>query len=104
MAEIREIALGIATVITSSNEPEPFPVILKGQSLPDAALLIRAVINECADAGLTLQKVEVGIELLHHLRDGHLPERSCRGVQIVGVDELSTQLLFYRQSPRRSLA
>ena len=98
MAEIREIALGLATVLTSSREPEPLPVTLRGQSLADAAVLIRTVIRECADAAIALQKVEVGTELLRHLRDSHLPEGSYLGVDIAESDQLGSELLFYRKS------
>lgn len=99
MAEIREAAIGIASVLRSSSSPEPFPVTMKNQSLANAALLVREIIRECADAEVPLHSVKVGTELLHHLRDGHLPEPTYLGVRIEGADDLGTELLFYRHPP-----
>lgn len=99
MAELREIAIGLATVLMSSKEPEPFPVTLKGQSLADAALLLRATIRECADAGVALCKVEVPPELSRHLRDSHLPDCSYLGVDITARNDNVCELVFYRESP-----
>ncbi len=81
------------------SSPEPFPIVLANQSVADAALIVRNVIRECVDAGVSLHTVKVGRELIRNLRDGHLPERSWLGVEIEGGDELGTELLFYRQSP-----
>lgn len=99
MAEIREVAIGIATVLKSTTSPEPFPVTLKNQSLADAALLVRSIVRECTDAGVPLHMVKVGTELLQHMLDGHLPESSYLGVRVAGDAELGTELLFYRMRP-----
>lgn len=98
MAEIREIAIGLATVLKTSREPEPLPITLRGQSLADAALLVRCVIRECSDAGVSLHKVEGPPELLRYMRDGHLPGGSYLGVQLIEATDLGTELRFYRKA------
>jgi hypothetical protein len=99
MAGNREVAIGIATVLSSTSTPEPLPLVLSNQSLADAALILRNVIRECADAGVSLHTVKVGPELLRHLRDGLLPGPSYLGVQTASDDNLGTELLLYRKAP-----
>lgn len=98
MAEIREIALAMAVILRTSADPEPLPVALKGESLADAALLVRTIIRECSDAGVSLHKIEMGSDLLRHLRDGHLPDESYLDVQLVSRADLASDLLLYRTS------
>lgn len=100
MAGIREIALGLTSVLISSRQPDPLPVTLKGQSLADVALLIRSVIRECADTDVPLRKVEIGTDLLRRLLNDYLLTSPYLGVRILGVDRLGTELLFYRRGAR----
>lgn len=86
----------VATALGATSEPEPFPVVLKGQSLDDAALIVREIIRECVDAGVPLSRVEVGLELMRHLRDSHLPVPSHLGVELAVGDELRMELLLFR--------
>lgn len=103
MAEIREVAIALATALGATSEPEPFPVVLKGQSLADAALIVREIIRECVDAGVPLSMVKVGPELMRHLRDSHLPGPTYLGVELTVDDALETELLLFRGHATRGL-
>jgi hypothetical protein len=58
MLELRELAFQIACALRA-GEPEPLRVELWHQSPDSAAYLVRAVIGECRDAGIRLEKVKV---------------------------------------------
>jgi hypothetical protein len=58
MPELRELAFRIACALRA-NGPEPLCVELWHQSPDNAAYLVRAVINECRDAGISLERVRV---------------------------------------------
>src|SRR3954468_14930277 len=58
MLELRERAFQIACALRA-GEPEPLRVELWHQSPDSAAYLVRAVIDECRDAGIGLEKVGV---------------------------------------------
>lgn len=68
----------------------------QGPSRADAALILRELIRECTDAGVALRKVEIGHELMRHLRDSHLPEPHYLGVEIAVGEDLGTQILLFR--------
>lgn len=98
MAEMGEVALGMATVMGLGGRPKPFPVMFRGYSLADASLLLRSVLRECSEANIKLSRVEVPTALLRNLRDGHLPEPSYLGVQIVDGGYGGTEILFHRET------
>lgn len=99
MATLSEIALGIATVLQSAAEPEPFPVTLRGQSLEDGAFLLKAIIRECRDADIHLQKVEADPELWRHMRDHSSSDfASYMDVPIQNAADLHAELRFFRRS------
>ena len=58
MPELRELAFRIACALRAEG-PEPLRVELWHQSPYSAAYLVRAVIDECRDAGIGLEKVGV---------------------------------------------
>ena len=58
MPELRELAFRIACALRADG-PEPLRVELWHQSPDSAAYLVRAVINECRDAGIRLERVRV---------------------------------------------
>jgi hypothetical protein len=58
MPELRELAFRIACSLRADG-PEPLRVELWHQSPDSAAYLVRAVINECRDAGIRLERVRV---------------------------------------------
>ena len=47
MAGLQEIARGIASVLQGSPAPEPLPVTFVGQSIEQAAELLRRIVGEC---------------------------------------------------------
>ena len=57
MAGIAEISIGLATVLGASPTPEPLYVELRGQTVSEAVLLIRRVIDECSDGDIKLSLV-----------------------------------------------
>jgi hypothetical protein len=64
MANLREIAIGIAQVLSSTSEPEPLEVQLPGESPENVGYLLEFIVNECVDAGIKLSKVSVSPEFL----------------------------------------
>jgi hypothetical protein len=58
MPELRELAFRIACELRA-DEPEPLCVELWHQSPDTAAYLVGAVIDECREAGIRLEKVRV---------------------------------------------
>ena len=58
MPELRELAFRIACALRGDG-PEPLRVKLWHQSPDSAAYLVRAVIDECRDAGIRLEMVRV---------------------------------------------
>lgn len=95
MAELKEIAIGIAQVIQFSDKPEPLPIELWNEPPSHAANLVRHVIDECMDAGVRLQcvKVDEGCWQAWVL-DGVEP--SHRGVPLRKDPNLQQRLEFYR--------
>ena len=59
MLELRDLALGIAAALQAVTEPEPLAVNLWNHSPETAAYLVKAVLEECSDAGITLARVRV---------------------------------------------
>jgi hypothetical protein len=59
MLELRDLALGIAAALQAVAEPEPLAVNLWNHSPETAAYLVKAVLEECSDAGITLARVRV---------------------------------------------
>ena len=58
MPELRELAFRIACDLRA-REPEPLCVELWHQSPDSAAYLVKAVVDECRDVGIRLEKVRV---------------------------------------------
>ena len=59
MLELRDLALGIAAALQAVTEPEPLAVNLWNHSPETAAYLVKAVLEECSDAGIILARVRV---------------------------------------------
>lgn len=87
MAGLKEMAIGIATVLHSTDEPEPLPVQFRGETLENAAYLIEAVVRECTHAEIALDRVQVDEELLAFMRSNSadLPVRIGGGADPVEV-------------------
>jgi hypothetical protein len=96
MASLDEIALGIATAL-AGVAPEPLPVQLRGQTIDQAAYLVRTVSRECADAGIVLRRIKVDAELFRFLS---VPGAPALGCPLAGGGH-PAEVLFFR-SPTTS--
>lgn len=70
------MAIGIASALASVTL-DPLPVQLRGLSLDAAAYLVRAVVRECTDAGISLHSVKVDAELFAWLTADDTPMFAC---------------------------
>ena len=98
MAGMAEIAIGIAAELGGTRSPEPLPVNLDGQSPVDAALLLRSIIRECSDAGISIHKVVVPAEVLQLMRQTDEAARSYLGVPLVEAPLGVVEFWLYRHS------
>ena len=98
MLELRELAFRIACALRAEG-PEPLCVELWHQSPDSAAYLVRAVINECRDAGIRLERVRVDRYVAVALH-GPFGWRSWvhDGVRLEVGDALFQQADFYRSA------
>jgi len=98
MPELRELAFRIACALRADG-PEPLRVELWHQSPGSAAYLVRAVINECRDAGIRLERVSVDRYVAVALH-GPFDRRSWAydGVRLEVGDALFQQADFYRSA------
>ena len=97
MASLDEIAIGIATAL-ASIAPKPLPVQLRGQTIDEAAYLVRAVVRECADAGIHLHRVLIDAELHRWLAEAD--DRLLDWLLRSGAP--SGQALFFRRRHPRT--
>ena len=67
MAGPHEIALGIANVLGKPGLPNPMSISFRGQSLESAAEVVRAIVSECDDASIGIEKIELDADLHRHL-------------------------------------
>ena len=100
MANIEEIALGIAHVLIATDKPEPMIVTVRGQDDLETARMIKRVIDECADADRDLWAVCVAKRLLPFFcprEDTGQP--IYRNVPLVRASGLGHHVEFYRLDP-----
>ena len=67
MAGPHEIALGIASVLGKPGLPNPMSISFRGQSLESAAEVVRAIISECDDANIEIEKIVLDPDLHRHM-------------------------------------
>jgi len=84
MGTMREIGLGVSTVLATANIPEPLAIDLWDGDPQEAALLVRSVLAECHDSGLPLKVVRVPILVWDHPTTG----RTYPRLQILTLAEL----------------
>lgn len=65
MADTYELAQAICTVI--QTVPKPVPITLKNQTVEEAAAIIGAVVERCAEDGVTLESIVVDLALAEQL-------------------------------------
>ncbi len=92
MANAKEVALGITSVLGSTRSPDPLPITFRGQALPEAAAIVIAIVHECRDADIALNRVVVDPELYQEVRSRapHLDAQTVSDGSLEGV------ALFYR--------
>lgn len=97
MIELRGLAFQIACALRAEG-PEPLRLELWHQSPDSAAHLIRAVIDECRDAGIRLARVSVDryVAVALYRPPGH------RGCTLDGVRVETDDTLFQFVEFRRS--
>ena len=96
MAELQEIALGIAGVLQHSPLPEPLPITFRGQTLGDGADVVLRIVAECMDADISLSHVALDPALWGFLQANRQP----MAVPLVSALQLSGEALFYRGKVR----
>jgi hypothetical protein len=99
MATMKEIGLGITTVLQASPAPEPLYVDLWNEHPDDAAELIRAGLAECHDGDIPLKLVRVPTavwELLSPISAGIVRPLSAR---VEADASLGARLEFWRKEP-----
>ncbi len=90
MAAAQEIGIGMASLLAMDAGPEPLPLSFRGQTLDEAGEIVLAILAECKDAQISLNRVEGDPHLCRHIvRDVHVPLRA--NPQLVG------EMLFYRR-------
>ena len=96
MAGPHEIALGIASILGKPGLPNPMSISFRGQSLESAAEVVRAIVSECADASIGIEKIELDGDLHRHM----IGQRDhTNAVPLEACDNLVGEIrLFARQS------
>ena len=93
MAGPSEIGIGVAQVLSSGSGPNPFPLSFRGQSVAEGAEIVVAVLDECADADISLESVELDPELYLALAGRHFGS-----VTLIENAELQCEVRFIRAS------
>lgn len=98
MAGMKEMALGIASALRGGMGPNPLPVELWGYAPEDAAQLLTLIIDECADAGITLHEIRVDATIVHQLTGSKTETGLSHRGTIIAVDgEVQGRMDVYRQ-------
>ena len=95
MAGPHEIALGIASVLGKPGLPNPLTVSFRGQSLDSATEVVNAIISECDDAAIGLDKIELDAELHQHIVGGRGYSRTVR---LVACAELVGEIRMFAKT------
>ena len=84
-----------SSVLQGPSSPEPLPVTFVGQSIEEAAELLRRIVIECRDAGVLLHHIELDSEMARYVRD----QEESIDVPVVKKTELGTEARFFRRPP-----
>ena len=99
MATMKEIGLGVTTVLQGSETPEPLFIDLWNQEPADAAELVRSVLTECHDGGIPLKLVRVPIEVWELLSATSAAVIRPPGARIELDEGLGARVEFWRKEP-----
>lgn len=92
MAGANEVALGVASLLAAEHAPNPVPISFRGQTISEAGTIILAILSECRDANILLDRVVMDPELHHEVTNRatvlDMPTESDSG--------LHGEVLFFR--------
>ncbi len=91
MAGPHEIALGIASVLGKPGLPNPMMISFRGESLDGAAEIVRAIITECDDAGIRIDKIELDAELHRNI----IERGYSNPVRLTACDDLIGEIRLF---------
>lgn len=97
---MKEIGLGITTVLHASDKPEPLYIDLWNQDPEEAAALVRSVLAECHDGGIALKVARVPELVWFHLAaDAENLVRPLGSRLEVSSNDGGSRLEFWRAEP-----
>ena len=91
MAGPHEIAIGIASILGKPGVPTPLSVSFRGQTLESAAEIVEAIVSECEDAALAIEKIELESDLRRTL----VGRKYAGAVPLVTVDGSVGEIRVY---------
>ncbi len=91
MAGPHEIALGIASVLGKPGLPNPMIIAFRGQSLDSAAEIVMAIICECDDSSVGIDKVELDAELHRQITE----QAYVSSVRMLACDDLAGEMRVF---------
>lgn len=97
MATMKEIGLGLTTLLRASKTPEPLAVDLWNERPAEAAALVRSILAECHDAGISLKVVRVPQSVWAFLAQDASSIVRPLDAQVVVDPALKDRLEFWRK-------
>lgn len=98
MASMKEIALGVTSVLRAEHTPDPLFIDLWNEPPSEAAALIRAVLAECHDANIGLKMVRMPKDIWDELATDEWSMLRPPETSLVWSAELDGRLEFCRQA------
>jgi hypothetical protein len=96
---MKEIGIGITTVLQTSSTPEPLYVDLWGQDPSEAAALVRSVLAECHDADIPLKHIRLPEDVWAELAADEWAMVRPPDTRLECSSELNARLEFWRGEP-----
>ena len=99
MASMKEIGIGVTTVLQSSSTPEPLYIDLWNEDPSEAAALVRAVLSECHDAVIPLKLVPVPEAVWDELSASDWTMVRPPDTRVEHSADLIDRIEFWRRAP-----
>ena|SRR5437870_3391659 len=99
MASMKEIALGVTSILPMPGTPDPLTIDLWNQAPSDAADLVRSVLAECHDAALPLKVVRVPQAIWKELSASDWGMLRPPDTRVEVSTELTDRIEFWRREP-----
>lgn len=91
MAGPHEIAIGVVSVLGKPGLPNPLLISFRGQTIGEAASIVKAIVSESNDAGVGIYKIELDAEL-----ERRMATQGYSGpVRLIGCDELIGEIRVF---------